>query len=143
MSESLTIVAPAGAEFEFETVKQATGDSFEVPILKWNDLDAATQYYGQASILDILDGTSLRVSFQGIARRLAVAKKPIDEIAKAQVDFRPGKRAVGAATPASKVAKTAKQIADKDPAKVASIQALLDKIASGELSDADLAALTS
>lgn len=140
-TNTLTLAAPAGAAFEFETVKLATGESFEVPILTWGDLDSAVAYYGQSSILDILDGTSLRVSFQGIARRSAVAGKTTDDIAKAQIEFRPGKRSTAAATPAGKLARTAKAIGEKDPSRVAAAQALLEKIATGELSDDDIAAL--
>src|SRR4051812_38418708 len=94
---TLTVEAPAGAEFKLEEVKTARGTKSvgEVPILVWNDLEKARDYYGDEGIQDVLDGTSLRVSFQNIGRRYASAGKSMDEIAEAQLKFRPGKRAVG------------------------------------------------
>lgn len=139
---SLNVVAPSGAHFEFEEVKTKKGTESlgEVPILVWDDPSAAIACYGNEGIIAILDGTSLRVSFQSIARRMRVANKTDDEIAQAMIDFRPGKRAVGQSTPVSRAANAAKKAADKVDGDT--IAKLLEAIASGKLSSAELAALT-
>jgi len=131
--------APEGAHFDFEEVKTAKGTQSlgEVPILIWDSVSAAIAYYGEEAVRDVLDGTSLRVSFQSIARRYAGAKKSIDEIAKAQIDFRPGKRAGGASTPVSRAQRAAKSAAEKVGDGDALAQ-LLEKVAAGEI---DLASL--
>lgn len=139
---TLTIAAPAGAHFSMEEVKTARGTQSlgEVPLLVWDDKDAFDAYYGDEAVLAIADGTSLRVSFQNIARRYTQAEKSMDEIAKAQIDFRPGKRQGGASTPASRASRLARTAVEKS-SNSAAIEKLLEKIASGELSDSDLAAL--
>lgn len=140
---NLTAVAPAGSHFEFESVKTAHGtkDLGEVPILVFDDVPLAIAVYGDEGVKDILDGTSLRVSFQGIARRMRAAGKSDDEIAEAEIKFRPGKRAVGVSTPASRAAHAAKSAAAKvDGDKVA---AFLQQIAEGKISEEDLASLVS
>lgn len=138
----LTVTAPDGAHFEFDEVKTARGEKSlgEVPILVWDDLEKAAEFYGVDSILAILDGTSLRVSFQGIARRMAVGEKTADDIAKAQVEFRPGKRQVGASTPESRARRAAAAAVEKS-GNADAITALLQKIAAGEISADDLQAL--
>lgn len=138
----LTVTAPEGAHFEFEEVRTAKGAESlgEVPILIWDNASAAIAQYGEEGVRDILDGTSLRVSFQSIARRMRAAGKTDDEIATAQVAFRPGKRAVGASTPESRAAKSARSAVAKS-GNADLITALLDKVAKGELSNEDLEAL--
>ena len=140
----LTVVAPAGSHFEFEEVKTAKGTQSlgDVPILVWEAVDPMVSNYGEDGVLAIADGTSLRVSFQNIARRYKAAGKSDDEIAAAQVGFKPGKRQVGASTPASRASRLAKAAVEKTGQGDA-IERLLAKIANGELSDADLEALTS
>lgn len=141
MMGALNVTAPAGAHFEFELVRTAHGtkDLGEVPILVWDNEDLARECYGKEGITDILDGTSLRVSFQGIARRFRIAGKSDDDSAKAQIEFRPGKRAVGVSTPVSRAANAAKSAA----AKVSGdkIAEFLKLIADGKISEEDLAAL--
>lgn len=134
-----TIEAPKGAHWDYEEVKTAKGTQSlgEVPILVWDDLDSLKEYYGEDGLLAVCDGTSLRVSFQNIARRFKAAGKTDDEIAKAIVDFKPGKRAVGQATPTSRAKRLAGQAAEKVGNKDA-LEKLLEKIANGELSDADI-----
>lgn len=134
MSE-LTVQAPAGAKFEFEEVKTGKGTESlgQVPILIWDSLESAVAYYGEQGIINVLDGTSLRVSFQNIARRFKAAKKTDDDIAKAQVDFRPGKRQGGVSTPESRAARLAKKAVEKSGNSEA-VEALLARIAAGELS---------
>jgi hypothetical protein len=136
--------APDGSHFDSEEVKTAKGQSSlgHVPILVWDDLNKATEFYGAEAICDVLDGTSLRVSFQNIARRFKIANKSDAEIATAMVGFRPGKRTVGASTPASRAASMAKKATEKVGGGE-SVEKLLAKIASGELSQADLEALVS
>lgn len=134
--------APEGAHFEFEEVKTKGGTKSlgEVPILVWDDFDAAVTFYGRELILGVLDGTSLRVSFQGIARRGRAQGKTDDDIAKAQVDFRPGTREVGQPTPVSRAARAARAAAERvDGDKIA---AFLARVANGEISEEELASIT-
>lgn len=140
----LNISAPEGARFEFDEVKTAKGTQSlgEQPILVWEQVDAARAAYGDEGVLNILDGTSVRVSMQSIARRGALAKKTFDEIAKMQIDFRPGKRVGGKSTPESRAANSARKAATKLGAEGSdAIQALLEKVASGEVTQEQLAAL--
>jgi hypothetical protein len=139
----LTVTAPEGAHFDFEEVKTAKGSESlgSVPILIWDSVDAARSHYTDEQIRNVLDGTSLRVSFQSIARRYKMAGKSDDEIAKAQIEFKPGKRVGGVSTPVSRAARAAKSAAEKVDGDV--VAALLEKIAKGELSQEDLASLVS
>lgn len=142
MSE-LATQAPAGSHFEFEEVKTAKGAESlgHVPILIWDDVTAAIGHYTEEGVRDVLDGTSLRVSFQNIARRYKVAGKTDEEIATAMVAFKPGKRQGGASTPVSRAAKASKAAAEKI-GDGDLVTALLEKIAKGELSAEDLKSLT-
>ena len=133
---SLTVQAPTGSHFEFEEVKTKHGkDTLGLrPILVWDNADAAREYYGEEGILRILDGTSTRVSFQSTARRMAIAGKSDDDIAKAQVDFRPGTRVVGESTPVSRAARAARSAAEKLGGESGdAIAAFLEKVARGEI----------
>ena len=143
-SAGLTVSAPDGADFEYDEVKTAGGTQSlgNVPLLVWKDADKARAYYGDEGILAIMDGTSLRVSFQSIARRHKAAKKTDDEIAKAQIDFRPGKRVVGESTPQSRAKRAAGDVASK-LSNPELLTTLLEKIKNGEISEADLASLAS
>ena len=137
-STGLAVAAPEGSHFAFEVVNTAgkTKSLGEVPILTWDDIAAARATYGDQGILDVLDGTSLRVSYQSISRRLKIAGKSNDDIAKAQIEFRPGSRAVGASTPQSRAARGAKMAAEKvDGDLLASFMA---KVAAGEISEEEL-----
>lgn len=138
---ALATAAPEGSHFEFEEVKTARGTQSlgDVPLLVWDDLDAAVVHYGISGVMDVLDGTSLRVSFQNIARRYKAADKSNDEIAAAQVAFRPGKRLAGS-TPKSRTVKAAGAAAEKVGGDV--IEQLLARVISGEISAEQLAALT-
>lgn len=140
---TLTKDAPDGAEFKPEEVKTARGTKSvgTVPILVWNNLERAREFYGDEGIMDVLDGTSLRVSFQNIARRYASAGKSMDEIAEAELKFRPGKRAVGVSTPVSKARNAAGRAAEKLGDNADNITAFLERVARGEISDDQLAAL--
>lgn len=135
----LTVQAPEGFHFSFEEVKTKGGTESmgEVPILVADTVQAAVNYYGEEGVLAILDGTSLRVSGQNIARRLKAAGKTDDEIAKAQVDFKPGKRGGGVSTPAARAKRAAGAAVEKgaDADKVAK---LLEKVAAGEIDLAEL-----
>jgi hypothetical protein len=92
------------------------------------------------------DGTSARVSYQSIARRGRGVKdkegnvQTDDQIAAAQVAFKPGKRVGGVSTPQSRAKRAAGAAAEKVDGDL--VSALLAKIASGELSAADIEALT-
>jgi hypothetical protein len=131
---SLTVVAPEGSHFAFEEVKTAKGTKTlgDVPLLVWDSAVDMVGYYGEEAVLAMADGTSFRVSFQNIARRGRASNKSDDDIAKAQIDFRPGKRTVGASTPASRAASAARRAADKGLDGDA-LAKLLDRIASGDL----------
>ncbi len=143
----VSISAPTGAHFEFEEVKTAKGTKSlgEVPILVWDSVPAMIAHYGEEGIANMADGTSLRVSFQSIARRFRSLEgdkqKTDDEIAQAQIDFRPGKRQGGASTPVSRAKRAAASAAEKVNGD--SVAALLELIASGKLTQEDVDALTS
>lgn len=139
---TLTVTAPEGATFEYGEVKTKAGEQTlgQVPLLVWNDLNAAREYYGDEGICDILNGTSLRVSFQSIARRGRTQNKSDDEIAQAQLKFRPGKKAVGVSTPVSRARKAADSAAQK-LSNPDLLTALLAKIESGEISEDTLAGI--
>jgi len=136
---------PEGAHFEREEVKTAKGTESlgEVPILVWDSVPAAIAHYGEEGIHDVLDGTSLRVSFQNIARRYKVAGKSDTEIQNAMIQFKPGKRAGGVSTPVSRAARAAKSAAEKVGDQGDLVTTLLEKIANGQLSIEDLQSLTS
>lgn len=136
---NLTVQAPPGAHFEYEEVKTARGSKSlgEVPMLVWDDLELTRANFGDDGILASLDGTSLRVSFQGIARRMRIAGKSDDEIAKAQIEFKPGKRAVGVSTPVSRAARAAKGAAEKVDGDL--LAAFMARVAKGEISESDIA----
>jgi hypothetical protein len=136
---------PAGAHFEREEVKTAKGTESlgEVPILVWDSVPEAITYYTEEGVQNILDGTSLRVSFQNIARRLKVAGKSDTDIQNAMISFKPGKRAGGVSTPVSRAARAAKTATEKIGDQGDLVTTLLEKIARGELSVADLQSLTS
>lgn len=140
---TLTLAAPDGAEFEMEEVKTARGTKSlgEVPILTWKSLEKAREYFGDEGILDILDGTSLRVSYQNIGRRYGQVGKSMDEIAQAQINFRPGKRAAGVSTPVSRAGNAARRAAEKLGDQAENITAFLERVARGEISDEQLKAL--
>ncbi len=138
---TLTIKAPDGAHFDYEELKTNHGDKSlgDAPILVWDKLDECVKYYTEEGVLSCLDGTSPRVSYQGIARRGRIKGKSDDEIAKEELDFRPGRRVVGVATPVSRAAKAAKAAAEKvDGDKIA---AFLDRVAKGEITEDDFSAL--
>lgn len=140
---SLSVQAPQGAHFEFDEVKTAKGTQSlgEKPVLVWDDVEAARSQYGDEGIRDILDGTSCRVSFQAIARRMALAGKTDDEIANAQIAFRPGKRVGGVSTPVSRAKRAAGEAAEKLGDRSDLVTALLEKIARNEITEDDLASL--
>lgn len=136
----VTVAAPDGAEWGYDEVKTAHKQTSlgMVPILVWKDIDKARVHYGDEGIIAILDGTSVRVAGQAIARRNKVAGKTDDEIATLLVAYRPGKRVVGASTPVSRARKAAEQAAEKiDPDLLTSI---LEKIANGTITAAEAAA---
>src|SRR5260221_11153366 len=89
----ITTLPPSGAHFEWEETKTAKGAESlgEGPILIWDSLAGVVEHFGgEEGVTDVLDGTSLRVSYQGIMRRMKLAKKSDDEIAAAQIAFKPG-----------------------------------------------------
>jgi hypothetical protein len=143
MAITLSVQAPEGAHFDFRTVKTAKGTKNlgEVPILVWDTLAGMVAHYGEEGVLGTEDGTSLLVSYQGIARRMRMAGKSDDDIAKAQVEFKPGTREVGVSTPKSRARNAAAKAAEKLGGTAGdTIAAFLERVASGEISEEDLAA---
>lgn len=140
---TLTVTAPDGAKFDEEEVKTARGTKSlgNVPMLIWEDLEKAITYYGEDGIKDVLDGTSLRVSFQNIGRRFAAAGKTKDEIAQAQINFKPGKRVVGPSTPASRAGNAARRAAEKLGDRADEITSFLERLAKGEVPQDQLDAM--
>lgn len=113
-------------------------------MLIWDDFQKMTEYYGAEGILRIADGTSLRVVFQGIARRVMQAKEPgtLEDIAKGQVEYKPGeRRGASESTPVSRAGRMARKAAEAKPESADLIAKLLEKIAAGDLSAEDLEAL--
>jgi hypothetical protein len=142
---TLTVKAPNGAHFEFRKVKTAKGtkDLGEVPILVFDTVGGLVEHYGEEGVLSTEDGTSILVSMQGIARRMRIAGKTDDEIAAAQVAFKPGTREVGVSTPKSRARNAAAKAAEKLGGTGGDIiAALLERVANGDISEAELAELT-
>lgn len=133
--------APAGAHFEWSEVKTAHNSLGNVPLLVWDDLEAARQHYGDEGIIAILDGTSIRVAVQAIARRNKIAGKADEDIAKLQIDYRPGKRVVGASTPASRARSAAARAVDKLGDQGDLLTEILRKIEAGEITADELSVL--
>lgn len=143
---SITVAAPEGAHWGFEEVKTEKGTKSlgaENPILIWDDLEKMRAYYGDAGLLAVADGTSLRVSFQNIIRRQRAADKTLDDIAKAQLEFKPGKRTVGESTPASRSARAAKNAVESGAIGEDTMSKFLEALKSGKLKEADVASLIS
>ena len=141
MAGTLTVQAPVGAHFEWRKVKTAKGtkDLGEVPILVWDTLKGMVDHYGEEGVLGTADGTSPLVSYQGIARRMRLAGKTDDDIAKAEVDFKPGTREVGVSTPKSRARNAAAKAAEALGGSAGdTIAAFLEKVAKGEISEEDL-----
>lgn len=132
---SVTVSAPDGAHFASEEVRTKAGTESlgEVPLLVWDDAAKAVTFYGDEGIKSILDGTSLRVAFQSIARRGKAKKLTDDQIAQQMVDYRPGTRAVGVSTPASRARTAAAKAVDKG-VDADKLNELLEKVAKGEIS---------
>lgn len=145
----LTVTAPSGSHFDMEEVKTAKGTQTlgDVPILVWDDLDALVGHIGKDGVVNMADGTSLRVAYQSIARRGRGVKdkdgntQTDDQIAQSQIDFRPGKHQGGTSTPQSRAKRAAGAASEKVDGDV--VAKLLEAIASGKLSAADIAAIVS
>lgn len=143
---TLTLAAPDGAEWSFEEVKTDRGTSSlgkENPVLVWKNLDKMRAHYGDEALLNIANGTSLRVSFQNIIRRGHAAGKTYNGIGQLQIDFKPGKRVVGESTPAGRVARQARAAIEASGVSEDSLSKLLEAIKSGKMSEADINALVS
>lgn len=126
--------APQGAKWTWDEVRTGHGkDSLgDVPLLEWEDPNGVVEHYGVEGLLAALNGTSLLVSYQGIARRMKIAGKSNEEIATAILAFKPGNRAVASPTPVSRARRAAAEAASVTNGDA--IAALLAKIARGEIS---------
>lgn len=125
--------APAGAKWIHDTVSTAGGKESlgEVPLLEWEDLQGCVDFYGVEGLLSMLDGTSARVSYQSIARRMKANGKSDDEIKAKILEFRPGRRVVAAPTPVSRAKNAAAAAAAATNGDA--IAAFLAKVAKGEI----------
>lgn len=109
---------PPGATFEYDEVRTDRGQKSlgQKPILTWAEtaegLQAATDYYGAVGCTRFINGTSLRVSLQGIIRRLVSKGSTDEQIAAEELKFQPGARAAGVSTPASRAAAAARKAAN-------------------------------
>lgn len=110
---------PPGASFDYDEVKTDRGQKSlgPAPLLTWDETDeglqAALAFYGASGVARFINGTSLRVSCQAIARRgkTATPPKSDEQIAKEQLEFRPGSRQGGQSTPASRAASATRKAA--------------------------------
>ena len=136
MTAPVAVTAPDGAHWAMDEVRTDRGTKSlgEHPLLVWDSLDGAVEFYGDEGILQSLDGTSFRVSFQSIARRMAIAGKSDDEIADSQIKFRPGKRAAGVSTPVSRARRAGAAAAESLGDNADVVTDLLKKVAAGEVS---------
>lgn len=138
----LSLEAPDGARWDYGEVKTNRGTQSlgKVPILVWDDPQKAIEFYGQEAFLAAFNNTGLRVPFQSIARRKRVAGVvDANEIAQEMIDYKPGETERAAPTAASRAASAAKRATEalseggKDL-----FTTLLDKVAKGEISEAQL-----
>lgn len=142
---------PKGASFDWDEVKGDRGQKSlgNRPLLTWEESESgiagAIEYYTAEGVARIVNGTSVRVTAQSIARR-TVEKglkegwdddKINNEIARLQLEYRPGKRQGGQSTAQSRAANAAKKAAGKISGDA--IATLLDRVASA--SPAELEAL--
>lgn len=110
---------PPGASFDYDEVKTDRGQKTlgPAPLLTWDETDeglaAAISFYGASGVGRFVNGTSLRVSCQAIARRgkTATPPKSDEQIAKEQLEFRPGSRQGGQSTPVSRAAAATRKAA--------------------------------
>lgn len=110
---------PPGASFDYDEVKTDRGQKSlgPAPLLTWNETDeglaAAVSFYGASGVCRFINGTSLRVSDQAIARRGKTATPPKSDevIAAEQLAFRPGSRQGGQSTPVSRAAAATRKAA--------------------------------
>lgn len=136
---------PPGARFEYDEVKTDRGQKSlgQVPILTWDEseegFNGALAYYGAAGIARFINGTSARVSFQGILRRGKQANKTDEQMALDQLNFRPGSRQGGQSTPVSRAANATRKAAQKISGD--SIAELMAKLAEDESFRNQVAAL--
>lgn len=135
MSESATATPtqyslsspPPGFYFDLDEVKGDHGQTSygKRPLLTVNEdvegAKALLAFYGDEGTCRFYNGTSGRVQFQGVARRVTVKGKKegwsdekINEtIAEEQLKYRPGKRAGGQSTAQSRAVAAAKKAAGK------------------------------
>lgn len=126
------IPAPDGAHWELEDLSTAQGKESlgEVPMLVWDTFSGCVAHYTEEKVMDTLNGSSFRNTYQGIGRRLKVAGKSNAEIAQAILDWKPGLRAAQSPeTRAKRAAADATKVVGGD-----AIALLLKRIARGEIS---------
>jgi hypothetical protein len=133
----LTVQAPDGAHFEFSPVKTNRGqvNLGEVPILVWDSITKAVEFYGEDAALAAFNNTGLRVPFQSIARRGRVSGKlDANGIAQEELEYKPGQVERQPATAASRAKSAAAKAAEalgEDGADT--LTTLMQKFASGEV----------
>lgn len=140
---------PPGFYFDWDEVKGDHGQkSFgQRPLLSVHETPEGVQgmitFYGNEGVARIYNGTSGRVQAQGIARRVTLKGQKAtppwsdeqinNEIAKAQLEYRPGKRQGGQSTAQSRAVNAAKKAAGKISGDA--LAGLMEKIAG--MSDAE------
>lgn len=132
---------PTGFYFDWDEVK---GDHGQVsfgkrPLLTVNEdpegAKALYEFYGNEGVARFYNGTSGRVQFQGVARRVTAKgkkegwsdEKINEEIAKQELEYRPGKRAGGQSTAQSRAVAAMKKAAGKIPGDA--LAGLMDRVA--------------
>lgn len=93
--EETTVAAPEGAEWSHSVISIKGKPVRNLPILRWTSLPAAIATYGEANVLGMLDGTTLRQALRGTIERMLRDKNEthtVDALCEAQLKYRPGQR---------------------------------------------------
>jgi len=130
----LTVAAPSGAHFRISKVGPKGGAKTAMPVLTWDNLDACVSFMGEeAAVLGLSGG--LTSKYREIARQGAADGKTQDEVAMAQIEYRPVAKAPRAKTKpaATRIRVAARAMArafTKEQAAVVAV--LLEDLAAGK-----------
>lgn len=133
-----TVDAPRGAHWEYVEVRTNHGKRSlgEAPVLEWDDVEAARQFYGEEALKQLLE-IGVKNQYLRLARTGRIRGMTDDEIARSQLSYKPGQRQ--ARSPVGKVSKAARAAAERASPDV--VAALLEAIARGEITADDLRAI--
>lgn len=140
----LTVAAPTGSHWDWSEVKTARGTKSlgQIPILVWDDPQAALEFYGPEAFLSGFNNTGLRVPFQGIGRRgRAGGKMDANAIAQEQLEYKPGQTERAAPTATSRAKSAAARAAEQLGEGADLITTLLNKVANKEITEEQLSAI--